>query len=76
MIRIEDNTKCLFYQKNEANIKVAQYLIALSDKQWFIDKLNKSIAIARQSVATREDEHTIADKALDIAKQNINTNSL
>jgi hypothetical protein len=54
MIRIEDNTKCLFYQKNEANIKVAQYLIALSDKQWVIDKLNKSIAIAQENVEREE----------------------
>ena len=32
----------------EENIKVAQYLTVLPDKQWFIDKLNKSIAIAQQ----------------------------
>ncbi|MCQ2243099.1 MAG: hypothetical protein MJZ32_02455 [Bacteroidaceae bacterium] len=31
----------------EDNIKVAQYLTKLPDKQWFIDKLNKSIAIAK-----------------------------
>ncbi|GHT67837.1 hypothetical protein AGMMS50239_31760 [Bacteroidia bacterium] len=35
---------------DENNIKVAQYLTALPDKQWFIDKLNKSIAIAQQNV--------------------------
>ncbi|GHU64302.1 hypothetical protein FACS1894123_08740 [Bacteroidia bacterium] len=35
---------------DEKNIKVAQYLTALPDKQWFIDKLNKSIAIAQQNV--------------------------
>lgn len=32
----------------EENIKVAQYLTYLPDKQWFIDKLHKSIAIAQQ----------------------------
>lgn len=31
----------------EENIKVAQYLTKLPDKQWFVDKLNKSIAIAQ-----------------------------
>lgn len=31
----------------EDNIKIAQYLTKLPDKQWFIDKLNKSIAIAK-----------------------------
>jgi hypothetical protein len=40
---------------------------ALPDKQWFIDKLNKSIAIAQQSVA-REDEKELAGKVLDISK--------
>lgn len=30
------------------NIKVAQYLTVLPDKQWFIDKLNRSIMIARE----------------------------
>jgi predicted nuclease of restriction endonuclease-like (RecB) superfamily len=34
---------------DETNIKVAQYLTALPDKQWFIDKLNKSIAIAQEN---------------------------
>jgi predicted nuclease of restriction endonuclease-like (RecB) superfamily len=33
----------------EENIKVAQYLTALPDKQWFIDKLNKAITIAQQN---------------------------
>ena len=32
----------------EENIKVAQYLTQLPDKQWFIDKLRKSIAIAKE----------------------------
>ncbi len=35
---------------DEKNIKVAQYLTDLPDKQWFVDKLNKSIAIAQQNV--------------------------
>lgn len=34
---------------DEENIKIAQYLTALPNKQWFIDKLNKSIAIAQQN---------------------------
>ena len=34
---------------DEDNIRVAQYLTALPDKQWFTDKLNKSIAIAQQN---------------------------
>ncbi|KAA6336083.1 hypothetical protein EZS27_015733 [termite gut metagenome] len=34
----------------EENIKVAQYLTQLPDKQWFIEKLQKSIAIAQQNV--------------------------
>lgn len=34
---------------DDENIKVAQYLTAFPDKQWFIDKLNKSIAIAQQN---------------------------
>lgn len=33
---------------DEDNIKVAQYVTKLPDKQWFIDKLNRSIAIARE----------------------------
>ena len=35
---------------DDENIKIAQYLTAFPDKQWFIDKLNKSIAIAQQSI--------------------------
>jgi len=34
---------------DEENIKVAQYLTVLPDKKWFIEKLNKSIAIAQQN---------------------------
>lgn len=37
----------------EENIKVAQYLTAFPDKQWFIEKLNKSIAIAQQNISNR-----------------------
>jgi len=33
---------------DEPNIKVAQYLTVLLDKQWCIDKLNRSILIARE----------------------------
>lgn len=33
---------------NENHIKVAQYLTCLPDKQWFIDKLNRSILIAKE----------------------------
>lgn len=35
----------------EENIKVAQYLTQLPDKQWFIDKLHKSITIVQQQDA-------------------------
>ena len=34
---------------DEDNIKVAQYLTYLPDKQWFIDKLNRSILIAKEN---------------------------
>ncbi|MCR4872602.1 MAG: PDDEXK nuclease domain-containing protein [Bacteroidales bacterium] len=33
---------------NEDRIRVAQYLTYLPDKQWFIDKLNRSILIAKE----------------------------
>lgn len=33
---------------NEDRIKVAQYLTCLPDKQWFVDKLNRSILIAKE----------------------------
>ena len=33
----------------EDHIKVAQYLTELPDKQWFIDKLNRSILIAKEN---------------------------
>jgi len=32
---------------DDENIKVAQYLTTFPDKQWFVKKLNKSIAIAQ-----------------------------
>ena len=41
---------------DEDNIKVAQYLTALPDKQWFIDKLNKSIVIAQQNMAPKKNK--------------------
>jgi hypothetical protein len=34
----------------EESIKVAQYLTELPDKQWFVEKLHKSIAIAQQNI--------------------------
>ena len=42
----EGNTELMML--DEPNIKVAQYLTVLPDKQWFIDKLNRSILIARE----------------------------
>ena len=33
---------------DEDRIKVAQYLTCLPDKQWFVDKLNRSILIAKE----------------------------
>lgn len=33
----------------EENIKVAQYLTALPDKKWFIEKLNKALTVAQQN---------------------------
>ena len=33
---------------DEDRIKVAQYLTFLPDKQWFLDKLNRSIMIAKE----------------------------
>ncbi|MBP5721594.1 MAG: DUF1016 family protein [Bacteroidales bacterium] len=33
---------------DEQNIKVAQYLTVLPEKQWFIDKMNRAILIARE----------------------------
>lgn len=40
----------------EENIKVAQFLTQLPDKQWFTDKLQKSIEIARDNQLKTEDE--------------------
>ena len=46
----EGNTEHIeFMLLDEKSIKVAQYLTVLPDKQWFIDKLNKSIAIAQEN---------------------------
>lgn len=41
---------------DEQNIKVAQYLTILPEKQWFIDKMNRSIAIARELQDRKEAE--------------------
>lgn len=43
---------------NEKDIRVAQYLTELPSKEWFAEKLHRSIEIARQTVAknTREGE--------------------
>ncbi len=41
---------------DEQNIKVAQYLTVLPEKQWFIDKMNRSIAIARELQDKKEAE--------------------
>ena len=41
-----EHIELLMMRENE--IKVAQYLTQLPSKQWFIDKLNRSIAIAQQ----------------------------
>ncbi|MDR2206687.1 MAG: PDDEXK nuclease domain-containing protein [Flavobacteriaceae bacterium] len=46
----EGNTEHIeFLLLDEENIKVAQYLTAFPNKEWFIEKLNKSIAIAQQN---------------------------
>jgi predicted nuclease of restriction endonuclease-like (RecB) superfamily len=46
----EGNTEHIEYMMlDEQNIKVAQYLTILPDKQWFVDKLNKSIVIAQEN---------------------------
>ena len=45
----EGNTEHIeLLMMGENEIKVAQYLTQLPSKQWFIDKLNRSIAIAQQ----------------------------
>lgn len=41
---------------DEQNIKVSQYLTALPEKQWFIDKMNRSIVIARELQDRKETE--------------------
>jgi predicted nuclease of restriction endonuclease-like (RecB) superfamily len=41
---------------DEQNIKVAQYLTVLPEKQWFIDKMNRSIMIAREMQGRKEEE--------------------
>ena len=39
---------------DESNIKVGQYLTYLPEKQWFIDKLNRSILIAKEYKGKKE----------------------
>jgi len=46
---------------DDENIKVAQYLTALPDKQWFIEKLNKSIAIAQQNARFQQQRTDISN---------------
>ena len=41
---------------NEDHIKVAQYLTCLPDKQWFVDKLNRSILIAKEYSENKKQE--------------------
>ena len=41
---------------DEQNIKVSQYLTVLPEKQWFIDKMNRSIMIARELQDRNETE--------------------
>lgn len=38
---------------DEENIRVSQYLTTLPDKQWFVDKLNRSIQIAQQHLSEK-----------------------
>ena len=39
---------------DEDDIKVGQYLTSLPDKQWFVDKLNRSLLIAKEHKARNE----------------------
>lgn len=56
LVTIEDETKRLLCQQmgiellmlGEDQIKVTQYLTYLPDKQWFVDKLNRSLLIAKE----------------------------
>ena len=41
---------------DEDNIKVGQYLTYLPEKQWFIDKLNRSMLIAKEHKKRIKDE--------------------
>lgn len=41
---------------DEDNIKVGQYLTSLPDKQWFIDKLNRSLLIAKEHTNRAKEE--------------------
>ena len=46
LVTIEDNNKRLFYQQ----MGIAEHwsVRQLPDKQWFVDKLNRSILIAKE----------------------------
>ena len=48
--------RCYHLMLDEQNIKVAQYLTVLPEKQWFIDKMNRSIMIARELQGRKEEE--------------------
>jgi predicted nuclease of restriction endonuclease-like (RecB) superfamily len=51
----EGNTEHIeFLLLDEENIKIAQYLTIFPDKQWFVEKLNKSIAIAQQNAILKQ----------------------
>lgn len=53
----EGNTEYIeLLMLDEQNIKVSQYLTALPEKQWFIDKMNRSIMIARELQDRKEIE--------------------
>ena len=41
---------------DEDNIKEGQYLTCLPDKQWFVDKLNRSLLIAKEQKKRIEDK--------------------
>jgi hypothetical protein len=61
----EGNTEHIeFLLLDEKNIKVAQYLTALPEKQWFVEKLNKSIAIAQQNARILNTENRNENKSL------------
>jgi hypothetical protein len=58
-------SQTLRYSHCEENIKVAKYLTAFPDRQWFIDKLNRSIAIAQENMVGK-------DGAFNLVKNQLN----